>query len=64
MLVVFVALFTYYWVKYDRIVEARIRGPIFSTSAQIYARPPLVSAGDKIQVEGDRFRIAPCWLFR
>jgi penicillin-binding protein 1B len=41
-----VGVFTYYYVKYDRIVEARIRGPIFSTSAKIYARPPLVSVGD------------------
>src|SRR3954466_8198408 len=41
------AFFSYYYVKYDRIVEARIRGPIFSTSAKIYARPPVVSVGDR-----------------
>lgn len=49
-LVLFLAgagVFAYYYVRYDRIVEARIRGPIFSTSAKIYARPPLVSVGDK-----------------
>jgi penicillin-binding protein 1B len=45
------AIFTYYYVKYDRIVEARIRGPIFSTSAKIYARPPIVSVGDRYSVE-------------
>jgi hypothetical protein len=28
-----IAFVTHYYVKYDRIVEARIRGPIFSTSA-------------------------------
>ncbi|HVZ16445.1 MAG TPA: PBP1A family penicillin-binding protein [Terriglobales bacterium] len=39
-------VFTYYYVKYDRIVQARISGPIFSTSAKIYARPPLVAVGD------------------
>jgi len=46
-----VGIFTYYYVKYDRIVEARIRGPIFSTSAKIYARPPLVQVGDHYTTE-------------
>ena len=46
-----VGIFSYYYVKYDRIVEARIRGPIFSTSAKIYARPPLVSVGDRASGE-------------
>lgn len=45
------AFFSYYYVKYDRIVEARIRGPIFSTSAKIYARPPVVSVGDRYSRE-------------
>jgi penicillin-binding protein 1B len=44
------AVFSYYYVKYDRIVEARIRGPIFSASAKIYARPPVVSVGDRYSV--------------
>ncbi|HET9698271.1 MAG TPA: transglycosylase domain-containing protein, partial [Terriglobales bacterium] len=42
-----IAFVSYYYVKYDRIVEARIRGPIFSTSAKIYARPPVVSVGER-----------------
>jgi len=46
-----VGVFSYYYVKYDRIVEARIRGPIFSTSAKIYARPPVVSVGDRYSVD-------------
>jgi penicillin-binding protein 1B len=46
-----VGVFSYYYVKYDRIVEARIRGPIFSTSAKIYARPPIVSVGDRYSVD-------------
>ncbi len=45
------AVFSYYYVKYDRIVEARIRGPIFSTSAKIYARPPVVAVGDKYSLD-------------
>lgn len=44
-------IFTYYYVKYDRIVEARIRGPIFSASAKIYARPPVVSVGDRFSTD-------------
>lgn len=51
VLLVGVGIFTYYYVKYDHIVEARIRGPIFSTSAKIYARPPLVSVGDRYTTE-------------
>ncbi len=50
LLVVFGIVFTYYWVKYDRIVERRIRGPIFSNSARIFARPRLVSTGDRVQL--------------
>jgi penicillin-binding protein 1B len=51
VLLVCFAIFTYYYVKYDRIVEARIRGPIFTTSAKIYARSPAVSAGDRYTVD-------------
>ena len=46
-----IAFVSYYYVKYDRIVEARIRGPIFSTSAKIYARPPVVSVGERYTEE-------------
>ena len=49
--IISLALFTYYYVKYDRIVEARIRGPIFSTSAKIYARSPVVEVGDKYTLD-------------
>ena len=53
-LVLFLAssgVFAYYYVKYDRIVEARISGPIFSTSAKVYARAPLVSVGERLSRE-------------
>ena len=29
--------FAYWYVKYDRIIEQRFRGPVFATSAKIYA---------------------------
>ncbi len=32
-------LFSYYYIKYDRIIEQRFKGPVFSSSAKIYAIP-------------------------
>ena len=46
--VIFLAMFTYFYVKYERIVDRRMAGPIFSNAAKIYARPQTVSVGDKI----------------
>jgi len=46
VVVVCLAVFAYYWNKYDRMVDQRIRGPIFTTSARIYARPQAISVGD------------------
>lgn len=46
-----VGVFSYYWVKYDRIITRRIRGPIFSNAAKIYARAAEVSVGDKLTPE-------------
>jgi penicillin-binding protein 1B len=45
--VIFLAMFTYFYVKYERIVDRRMAGPIFSNAAKIYARPQTVSVGDK-----------------
>jgi penicillin-binding protein 1B len=41
-------LFTYFYVKYDRIIERRFKGPVFSNSARIYAIPHAVWVGEKI----------------
>lgn len=43
-------IFTYYYNKYERIVERRMRGPIFANAAKIYALPKLVHSGDKLTV--------------
>ncbi len=43
----FFAVFTYYYVKYQRIVDKRMSGQIFAPSAKIYARPAEVDVGDK-----------------
>lgn len=45
----FVALFSYYYVKYDRIIEARFKGPVFANSAKIYSAPSTVSVGEKAE---------------
>jgi len=52
LLVVFAVagVFGYYYIKYSRIVERRMRGPIFANAAKIYALPKLVRTGDKESV--------------
>ncbi len=41
------SVFAYYYIKYQRIIDARMRGQIFETSAQIYAAPHTLELGDK-----------------
>jgi penicillin-binding protein 1B len=47
-----VGFFAYWYVKYDRIIEQRFRGPAFSTSAKIFASPQVVRIGSKLTVSG------------
>ena len=42
--------FAYWYVKYDRIIEERFRGPVFATSAKIYASPEVVRVGSKYTI--------------
>jgi penicillin-binding protein 1B len=46
--VLFMAVFTYLYVKYGNIVDRRMAGPIFSNAARIYARPQSVALGEKL----------------
>ena len=46
--VIFLGVFAYYYTKYERLVDRRMSGEIFSNAAKIYSRPRLVSVGDKI----------------
>lgn len=46
-----VGFFSYFYVKYDRIIEKRFRGPVFSTSALIYAEPKTVKIGEKFDAK-------------
>ena len=47
--VTFTVLFSYYYIKYDRIIEKRFRTPVFANSAKIYALPRTVHDGEKIE---------------
>jgi penicillin-binding protein 1B len=46
-LIIFAGALISFYLKYSRIVDERIRRPIFNEPAQIYARPDQVDAGDK-----------------
>jgi len=40
--------FSYYYIKYDRIIDQRFRGQVFSSSASIYAIPRALRVGEKV----------------
>ena len=45
---VFLGVFTYYWFKYEKIVDRRMAGGVFSNAASIYSRPRTVSVGERM----------------
>ncbi len=47
----FMAVFAYFYFKYERVVDRRMAGGIFSNAAKIFARPRMVSVGDKLDVQ-------------
>jgi penicillin-binding protein 1B len=47
----FTVLFSYFYIKYDRIIEKRFRSPVFANSAKIYALPKTVRNGEQIEVK-------------
>ena len=44
-------LFSYFYIKYDRIIEKRFRSPVFANSAKIYALPKTVRDGEQIEAK-------------
>jgi penicillin-binding protein 1B len=44
-----VGVFSYFYVKYDRVIAKRFSNPIFSNSARIYAIPKTVRPGQTVQ---------------
>ena len=49
--VVFSAGFSYYYVKYERIISRRFEGPVFANAAKIYARPVSIVVGEKADLK-------------
>lgn len=47
--IAFTLAFSYYYIKYDRVIERRFRSPVFSNSAKIYAQPETVRVGEKVE---------------
>ncbi len=45
-----VGTFSYFYVKYGRIIDKRFSGQVFSNAARIYAQPETVRVGEKIDV--------------
>lgn len=45
--VLLLAVFAHYYVRYERMIDRRLRGQLFSNSARIYARPRAVAVGQK-----------------
>ena len=45
--ILLLALFAFFYVKYERIVDRRMSGQIFNNAAKIYARPQLIDVGEK-----------------
>jgi penicillin-binding protein 1B len=46
--VVAVAVFSFYYIKYERVVDQRLKGRLFNNSARIYAAPPVVRVGEQV----------------
>ena len=46
----FFGLFAYYHIKYERLINRLMSGPIFSNTAKIYARPKTVRVGETVSV--------------
>jgi penicillin-binding protein 1B len=49
--VLLIGTFSYYYVKYDRIIDQKFKGQVFANSAKIYAIPEAVRVGEKIEAK-------------
>src|SRR5271157_6490274 len=49
--IVFIAVFGYFYFKYQHIVDDRLKQPIFASTAKIYAAPREVRPGQKLSVQ-------------
>jgi penicillin-binding protein 1B len=46
----FLGIFSYYYVKYDRMIDERFKSPAFADSAKIYALPRAVRVGQAVSL--------------
>ena len=62
----FTIVFSYFYIKYDRIIEKRFRTPVFANSAKIYSLPRVVRDGEKIDasINHRRVRTLLPWFVR
>ena len=51
LFLIFLGVFAYYYRQYGKIVDERIRKPIFNNTAKIYAAPEIVQIGDSWTVD-------------
>ncbi len=49
--VILLGVFIRYYVKYEKIIDRRLHGQIFSNATRIYARPPTIWVGESISPE-------------
>jgi len=47
----FTVVFSYFYIKYDRIIEKRFRTGVFANSAKIYALPRVVRDGEQVEAK-------------
>jgi penicillin-binding protein 1B len=47
--IAFTVFFSYFYIKYDRIIQQRFSTPVFNNAAKIYALPRTVRTGEKIE---------------
>jgi len=47
----FTIVFSYFYIKYDRIIEKKFKTPVFANSAKIYALPRVVRDGQQIEAK-------------
>jgi penicillin-binding protein 1B len=47
----FFGVFAFYYVRYDKIIDRKMKGQIFNNSAKIYARPEVVRDGESSTVD-------------
>lgn len=43
-------VFTFFYVKYSRIIDAKLRGEVFVRTSGIYAQPPTIKAGQSLSM--------------